>query len=121
MSSAAAVTFFPPLSLSLFGMASGGGDGGRGEGEPARAPKRVVFAAEVEVPNALQRLKLAMRDPAFHTKKLTLWFRTAQVVFGLTAVILSTAYDLPRYARAQPSHRPRPKLSPSASRQPNAR
>ena len=56
----------------------------------------VVYAEEVEIPNAWQRLWDAFEDPAYRLKKLTLWMRVAQIVLGLTSVILSTCYDLPK-------------------------
>ena len=61
-------------------------------------PHGVVYAEEVDVPNALERLwsTLFGDSEAFRLKRRALLMRALQMLFGLLAVVLSTCYDLPR-------------------------
>ena len=61
-------------------------------------PHGVVYAEEVDVPNALERLwsTLFGESEAFRLKRRALLMRALQMLFGLLAVVLSTCYDLPR-------------------------
>ena len=62
----------------------------------SEAPMKCTIAEEVVLPNAWNRFRNAIRDPAYKKKRLTLGLRVAQVVLALCSIILSSCYDLPR-------------------------